>query len=133
MHLAIFPSGESMRLVANNPFNSVEERRHRGRAIIIKARGGIGQVMHTLANFFFRLAKVPITFCTDSRFWQRWEVRCYRMLNRRFEVSPIGDSKVAQEKVPGIPLWEHLSDGTLRREMVIAAAKEFRLAHARPS
>ena len=71
-----------MRLAFNNLFNSLAERWHRGRPVIVKARGGIGQVMHGLANFFFRLAKIPIVFCTDARFWQRWEVRCYRANQR---------------------------------------------------
>ena len=112
-----------MRLAFNNLFNSLAERWHRGRPVIVKARGGVGQVMHGLANFFFRLAKIPIAFCTDARFWQRWEVRCYRTLNGRFAAYPIGDQKVAQEKLPGKSLWDHLNDGTLRREMVVAAAR----------
>lgn len=122
-----------MRLAFNNLFNSLAERWHRGRPVIVKARGGIAQVMHSLANFFFRLAKIPIEFCTDARFWQRWEVRTYRMLNGRFRAYPIGQQKVAQEKLPGKSLWDHLNEGTLRREMVEAAAREFKRAHALPS
>jgi hypothetical protein len=122
-----------MAFALNNAFNSLAERYHRGRAIIIKARGGIGQMAHVAANFFFRLAKIPIQFCTDCAVWQRWEVRCYRMLNGRFVVYPIGDQKVAQEKLPGTPLWEHLTKGTLRRKMIRAAAREFRRAHSMPS
>src|SRR4051794_37072136 len=110
-----------MAFALNNAFNSLAERYHRGRAIIIKARGGIGQAAHVAANFFFRLAKIPIQFCTDRTVWQRWEVRCYRMLNGRFAVYPIGDQKIAQEKLPGTSLWDHLTNGTLRRKMVRAA------------
>src|SRR5206468_3841437 len=122
-----------MRLAFNNLFNSLAERWRRGRPFIIKARGGFCQVVYALANFFFRLAKIPIEFCTDTKFWQRWEVRTYRMLNGRFAVYPIGEKKVAQEKLPGKSLWEHLNDGTLRREMVVAAAREFKRAHSLPS
>src|SRR4051794_37718466 len=122
-----------MYLSFNNLFNSLGERWHRGRRVIVKARGGVACMMHGLANFFFRLAKIPIEFCTDARFWQRWEVRCYRMLNGRFAAFPIGEQKVAQERLPGTPLFEHMEKGTLRRKMIRAAAREFRRAHSMPS
>jgi hypothetical protein len=123
----------SMSLALNNAFNSLEKRSYRGRSLFLKARGGVALVMHSLANFYFRLGKIPIRFFTDTRRWQRWEVRCYRRLNNRFVAYPIGQRKVVQEKLPGMSLWENLERGTLRRKMIRAAAREFRRAHALPS
>jgi hypothetical protein len=122
-----------MAVALNNVFNSLVQRYRGGRAVYIKARGGIGRLAHVAANLFFRVGKIPISFCTDPHFWQRWEVRCYRTLNGRFTAYPIGKHRVVQEKLPGKNLWEHMQKGTLTPKMIRAAAREFRRAHATPS
>jgi tRNA A-37 threonylcarbamoyl transferase component Bud32 len=52
------------------------------------------------------------------------------MLNGdRFRVSAPDAKTICADKLPGKSLWEHLNEGTLTREMMEAAGREFRRAH----
>src|SRR5579884_452068 len=110
--------------------NRLSQQVCRGRVMIVKARTAAGRWIAKLANAFFRAARVPIQYWTDTRDWQRWEVRWFRRLNRRFEAAAVGPDAVREEKLPGDSLWDHMMRGTLRRGMLRAAGREFRRAHA---
>ena len=47
-----------MVLALNNSFNSLTKKEYRGRSFFLKARGGIGQLAHAMANWFFRMGKI---------------------------------------------------------------------------
>jgi len=52
------------------------------------------------------------------------------MLNGdRFRVFASGAKTVCFDKLPGKSLWEHMNDGTLTRQMLEAAGREFGRAH----
>jgi hypothetical protein len=79
----------------------------------------------------FRLAGLPISFCGDERAWQRWEVACFRVLNDDgFEAMATRAAAVRMSLLPGEALWTYLKRGTLTTQMIDAAAREFRRAHA---
>jgi hypothetical protein len=83
------------------------------------------------ANRFFRRAGNPIQALTERAEWQRWEVDCFRRLHGAdFDAFAEGSSAVAAEEVPGTNLSQHLHAGTLTPQMLAAAARELRRAHA---
>jgi hypothetical protein len=83
-----------------------------------------------LANLYFRIAGLPIRFCTKAEEWQRWEVECFKMLNGdRFRSSRLRNNAICIDQLPGESLWEHLNRRALNRRMVEAAGFEFRRAH----
>jgi hypothetical protein len=83
-----------------------------------------------MANLYFRMSGIPIRFWSKAEEWQRWEVKCFRMLNGdRFRAFASGVKTVCTDKLPGKNLWEHLNEGTLTRRMLEAAGTELRRAH----
>lgn len=110
--------------------NSLSEQKRFGRRWAVKRRGPMSRWITRLANFYFRVAHVPIRFWSNLSAWRRWEVDCFRMLNGdRFHAFAIGRRTVCASKVPGESLWTHVERGTLAQPMVEAAAREFRRAH----
>jgi hypothetical protein len=110
--------------------SSISERIRRGRRVVIKRRNAHSQQLADLANLYFRMSNTPIRFWSKVKDWRRWEVNSFRMLNGdRFRVFNCGPNTVCTDKLPGESLWEHLNRGTLTRQMVEAAAHEFRRAH----
>lgn len=110
--------------------NSVAEKFRQGKPVVVKTRNPGSEQIADSANLFFRLAGVPIRFCSKIEEWQQWEVECYRLLNGDgFRAFPVGNHSVCMEKVPGRSLWDHMIEGTLTRQMMEAAAREFRRAH----
>lgn len=110
--------------------NSIEEKFRHGKPVIIKTRNGASEQIAESANLFFRLAEIPIRFWSKMGNWQRWEVDCFQMLNGdHFRAFAVRGNAVCVDKVPGKSLWDHMMAGTLTREMMEAAATEFRRAH----
>ena len=110
--------------------NSISERTRRGRRVVIKKRNGHSEQLADLANLYFRMSNIPIRFWSKIEDWKRWETECFQMLNGdRFRVYASGAKTVCVDKLPGESLWEHLNRGTLTRQMLEAAAHEFRRAH----
>src|SRR6266403_1995714 len=118
------------RFVDSLKINSVSEKVRRGRRLVIKRRNGYSAPLVDLANLYFRMAGIPIRFWAKIEDWRRWEVKCFKTLNGdRFRAWACGDKTVCAHKLPGKSLWEHLNEGTLTRQMMEAAGKEFRRAH----
>jgi tRNA A-37 threonylcarbamoyl transferase component Bud32 len=90
----------------------------------------MGWTIARLANFYFRLAKIPIQLCDDPQTWQNWEIGCFRMLNPTFSAVGISPREVCIERLPGECLWTHLKHGTLEPRMLEAAGREYRRAHS---
>ena len=111
--------------------NSVTEGVRRKRPVVVKRRNIHSEQLADLTNLYFRFADIPIRFWSKKEEWQRWEVDCFNMLNSdRFHAHAVGARMVIADKLPGESLWEHLNRGMLTRRMLIAAATEFRRAHA---
>lgn len=102
-----------------------------GRAVLLKRRRrGSGFVVKG-ANFFFRLAQQPVFVWDRVDFWQRWEVECFQKLHGgSFHATAEGARTVCVEKMPGKSIAQHFVEGTFEEEMVAAAAREMRRAHA---
>ncbi len=110
--------------------NSVTEAVWHGRHCIVKRRLPPGRQISALANTYFELAHVPIRYWSHLGDWRRWEVTCFRMLNRdRFDAIAVGTDAVCLDKIPGESLWAHLRRGTITRGMLTEAAHELRRAH----
>jgi hypothetical protein len=110
--------------------SSVSQRVRRGRRMVIKRRYPYSAQLADLANLYFRMSNIPIRFFSKVSAWRRWEVQCFKMLNGdRFRAFASGAHTVCVDKLPGKSLWQHLHRGTLKREMLEAAAHEFRRAH----
>ena len=110
--------------------NSVTEKFRHGKPVVVKTRNPSSEQIADSANLFFRLASIPIRFCSKIEEWQQWEVECYRLLNGdAFRAFTVGNHSVCVEKVPGRSLWDHMIEGTLTRPMMQAAAREFRRTH----
>jgi hypothetical protein len=79
---------------------------------------------------YFRMAGIPIRFWAKTEDWRRWEVKSFNMLNGdRFHARLSRANTVCADKLSGRSLWDHLNDGTLTREMMEAAGREFRRVH----
>jgi hypothetical protein len=118
-----------MTLAINNPFNGVREIRAGDRQMILKAHTCSSVLVHAIANIYFRLAGIPIRFLTDHGEWRRREIECFCSLNGRRQAFAYSENTVCLERLPGEDLFAHVSKGTLTRQMVNAAAREFRRAH----
>ena len=118
------------RLVEAIAINSISEKVRRGRTLVVKRRNIHSEQLADLTNLYFRVADIPIRFWSKVEDWQQWEVGCFEMLNGdRFHASAPGARCVVAEKLPGESLWQHINRGTLTRQMLVAAATEFRRAH----
>jgi hypothetical protein len=119
------------RFVDSLKINSISEAVRHGRQVVIKRRNVYSEQLTELANLYFRIAGLPIRFWTKTEDWQRWEVKCFKMLNGdRFLASRLRNKAICIDQLPGESLWEHLNRHTLSRQMVEAAGFEFRRAHA---
>lgn len=102
----------------------------RGREVVIKRRNIYGEQLADLANLYFRISGVPIRFWSKTKHWQRWEVESFKMLNGdRFRVFASGANTVRFDKLPGKSLWDHMNRGTLTRQMLEAAGREYCRVH----
>jgi hypothetical protein len=110
--------------------SSVSARVRHGRRVVIKRRNAYSDQLAELGNLYFRMSNIPIRFWSNVKDWKRWEINCFRMLNSdRFRAFSSGANTVCVDKLPGKSLWEYLNRGTLTRQMLEAAAREFRRAH----
>src|SRR6266702_1798846 len=110
--------------------SSVSERVRCGRRVVLKRRNAYSEQLADLANLYFRMSSIPIRFWSKVEDWRRWESECFKMLNGdRFRVFASGAKTVCVEKLPGESLWEHMNRGTLTRQMLEAAAREYFRAH----
>lgn len=110
--------------------NSISEEVRPKQTAVVKRRNIHSGHLADLTNLYFRLAGIPIRFWSKVEDWQRWEIRCFEMLNGEcFRAYPSGRRIVIADKLPGENLWKHLNRGTLTHEMLRAAALEFRRAH----
>ncbi len=110
--------------------SSTSEKVRRGRQVVVKRRNIYSEQLADLANFYFRISGIPIRFWSKTKDWQRWEVKCFQMLNGdRFRAFKSGAKAVCFDKLPGESLWEHMNGGTLTRPMLEAAGREFCRAH----
>ena len=106
--------------------SSTSEAVRRGRQMVIKRRNIYGEQLADLANLYFRISGIPIRFWSKTEDWKRWEVKCFKMLNGdRFRVFASGAKTICFDKLPGESLWEHINHGTLSRQMLEAAGREF--------
>src|SRR5207249_9455039 len=110
--------------------SSVSETVRRGRRVVLKRRNPYSEQLADLGNLYFRISGIPIRFWSKIEDWKRWEVACFKMLNGdRFRVFASGAKTVCFDKLPGESLWEHMNRGTLTRQMLEAAGREFGRAH----
>jgi hypothetical protein len=110
--------------------NSISEKCRHGRCVVIKRRNVYGERAADLINFYFRLANLPIRYLSDARTWRRWEATCFQMLNGdRFRAKVTDARTVRLDKLPGRSLWDHMNQGSLTKEMLKAAGREYRRAH----
>jgi hypothetical protein len=118
------------RFVDSLKINSVSEQVRRGRRVMNKRRNVYSEPLAELANMYFRMAGIPIHFWAKTEDWQRWEVKCFNMLNGdRFRARPSGTNTICADRLQGRSLWDHLIDGTLTSKMMEAAGQELRRAH----
>ena len=118
------------RLVDSLKINSVSERVRRGRRLIYKRRTVYSEPLAELANVYFRIAGIPIRFCAKTEDWRRWEVNSFNMLNGdQFHARALAANAICADKLPGRSLGDHLKEGTLTQEMMLAAGRELRRAH----
>ena len=118
------------RLVEAIAINSVWEKKRGSRTVVVKRRNLHSEQLADLTNLYFRMANIPIRFWSKVDDWRRWEVNCFEMLNGdRFHAYKSGHRCVVADKLPGESLWVHLNRGSLTRQILQAAAAEFRRAH----
>jgi hypothetical protein len=129
-HIPQALTNAAAKFVDSLKLSSVSDRVRRGRQVVIKRRNAHSEQLAELANVYFRMSNVPIRFWSTTKDWQRWEVKCFQMLNGdRFRAFASGAKAVCVDKLPGKSLWQYLNRGTLTRQMLEAAAHEFRRAH----
>lgn len=129
-HIPQALTNAAAKFVDSVKLSSVSERVWRGRRMVVKRRNGYSERLAELANLYFHMSNIPIRFFSKVSDWKRWEVKCFKMLNGdRFRAFASGANAVCVDKLPGKSLWQHLHRGTLRPEMLEAAAHEFRRAH----
>ncbi len=129
-HIPQALTSAAAKFVDSLKLSSISERVWRGRRMVVKRRNGYSEQLAELANLYFRMSNIPIRFFSKVSDWKRWEVKCFKMLNGdRFRAFASGANAVCVDKLPGKSLWQHLHRGTLRPEMLEAAAHELRRAH----
>ncbi len=116
-------------VVARIRLNAIRMDRLHGRKVVVKCRNLFGRYITPMANLFFRATHAPNFFWINTARWQRWEVKCFRMLNPGYHAVRMGRHAICEEKLPGQTLWHHVQRGTLTIPMLQAAAKEFARAH----
>ena len=110
--------------------NALSNEMRDGREVWVKRRRvGSHPIVHC-ANLFFRWAGNPVHVWGRTENWQQWEIHCFRLLNGdRFQVFADGPRAVCAENLPGVSLSDHLDEGRLTDDMLIAAAQECRRVH----
>lgn len=96
---------------------------------VYKRRNFFGRKITPVANWFFGICRAPLRFFKEVRGWQKWEVETFEMLHPQYHARAVGADAIVEDQLPGKPLWDYLKAGTLREEMLVAAAKEMRRAH----
>jgi hypothetical protein len=129
----IIPDGLShaaTSFVESLKINSLSEEKRRGGRVIVKRRNVYGARAADLINFYFRISGTGIRYISETREWQRWETKCFNMLNGdRFKARVLDARTIEEQKLPGKSLWQHMNDRTLTRRMLEAAGREYRRAH----
>jgi hypothetical protein len=98
---------------------------------VIKRRNIYGERAADLINFYFRLAGTRIRYVSNVREWQRWETKCFQMLNGdRFRAKIVDARTIMLDQLPGKSLWDHMNARSLTTRMLAAAGREYRRAHA---
>ncbi len=111
--------------------NATCERVRDGRVVLLKRRRRGSGLVVECANIFFRLAHQPVFVWARVDRWQRWEVECFQKLHgATFSAAAEGGRTVCVEKMPGKSIAQHFVEGTFEEEMIVAAARELRRAHA---
>jgi hypothetical protein len=111
--------------------NSITEKMRRGRHVVVKRRNVYGEGVADLINLYFRLANTHIHYVSKVGQWKRWETKCFQMLNGdRFRATITDARTIVEDKLPGRSLWDHMNAHTLTQQMLQAAAREYRRAHA---
>ena len=110
--------------------NALTRETRDGRAVWIKRRRAASGPVMALANRFFALVGNPVRTLRDAA-WQQWEVACFQQLHGgEYRAFRCGDRAVGADELPGLSLSHHLSAGSLTPEMLAAAGRELRRAHA---
>jgi hypothetical protein len=129
----IIPDGLShaaTSFVESLKINSISQKTHRGRPVVIKRRNIYGERAADLINFYFRLSRTGIHYVSKVRSWQRWETKCFQMLNGdRFTAKIVDKRTIMLDQLPGKSLWDHMNARTLTTRMLAAAGREYRRAH----
>ncbi len=129
----IIPDGLShaaTSLVESLKINSISEKTGRGRTVVVKRRNIYGERAADLINFYFRLSGTPIHYVSKVKQWQRWETKCFNMLNGdQFKARIVDARTIVEDKLPGKSLWDHMLARTLTTRMLAAAGREYRRAH----
>jgi hypothetical protein len=122
-------SGLCGKVVHSIHINSTDYTQIGGRGIYLKRRNAFGRHVLSAANWFFRISRAPISFWTQARDWQRWEIETFSMLNAGYEARCMGAGAIAEDPLPGESLWTIAKQGELTPGMLDAAAIELRRAH----
>jgi hypothetical protein len=123
-------SNAATTLVESLKINSISEKLRRNRPVVVKRRNLHSEQVAEMANLYFSWAGLPIRFWSKVGEWRRWEIDSFNMLNSdRFRARASGPRTVIEDKLPGESLWDHMKRGTLTRQMLTAAAKEFHRSH----
>jgi hypothetical protein len=111
--------------------NSITEKSLHGRRVVIKRRNAYGAGVADLINLYFRVAKTNIRYVSKVEEWQAWETKCFLMLNGdRFRATIKDERTIVEDKLPSRSVWDHMNAQTLTHQMLQAAAREYRRAHA---
>lgn len=111
--------------------NAITDEVRDGRLVWVKRRKRGSQKYLYAANLFFRLARNPVSVCTRIEHWRRWEIECFQLLHgESFRAFPGGPSEVCADRLPGETLCWQLSQNQLTSQMLRAASRELRRAHA---
>ena len=114
--------------------NAVTRVVRNGRALLIKRRRGWSGIVARCANVFFRIARHPGVVWENIAEWQKWEIACFDLLHgAEAGAFAEGADAVGANVLPGTSIAEHFERETFRPEMLDAAARELRRAHALPS
>jgi len=127
MHRLLTAAASAIDLIR---INTISNEMRDGRAVWVKRRRRGSQQIARCANLFFRWAGNPVYVWGRVESWQQWEIYCFLLLNGdRFLAFEDGPRAVCAERLPGLSLSEHLDEGNLNTEMLVAAAREFKRAH----
>ena len=111
--------------------NAISDEVRNGRLVWVKRRKRGSRQVLCAANLFFRLARNPVSVCVKIDHWRRWEIECFQLLHgEKFRAFPGGPYEVCADRLPGETLCRSLSEHRLTAQMLEAASRELRRAHA---